>query len=247
MTVPTWQERSAWSVVAKKSIYVGTDSDAGWVDCDDSAPALVTPSRTELEYHLMFTTLTDRLAAPIRHATQTLRQHLLALTRPAPATLASAALTDAMRSKPALIAENALLRQQVLILHRSVKRPRCTPTERTVLVLLASRLPTWRHALLIVRPETLRRWHRELFRLWWRRKTRATPPAHRPALAAETIALIREMAAANRLWGAERIRGELLKLDIRVAKSTIQKYMRDTRPPRRTGQMWACHGSRRHP
>jgi transposase InsO family protein len=54
-----------------------------------------------------------------------------------------------------------------------------------------------------------------------------------------TIALIREMAATNVLWGAERIRGELLKLDVRVAKWTVQKYMRDVRPPRRAGQSWA--------
>ena len=54
-----------------------------------------------------------------------------------------------------------------------------------------------------------------------------------------TIALIREMAVANRTWGAERIRGELLKLNIRVAKWTIQKYMRGARPPRRAGQTWA--------
>ncbi len=58
-------------------------------------------------------------------------------------------------------------------------------------------------------------------------------------MSAETIALIREMAAANRLWGAERIRGELLKVNIRVAKWTIQKYMRGARPPRRSGQTWA--------
>ena len=55
----------------------------------------------------------------------------------------------------------------------------------------------------------------------------------------ETIALIREMAAANPLWGAERIRGELLKLGIRVAKWTVQHYLRGARPPRRTGQTWA--------
>ncbi len=67
----------------------------------------------------------------------------------------------------------------------------------------------------------------------------ATPPAHRPAVAPATIALIREMAVSNRLWGAERIRGELLKLDIRVAKSTIQKYIRAARPPRDSGQTWA--------
>jgi putative transposase len=56
---------------------------------------------------------------------------------------------------------------------------------------------------------------------------------------AETIVLIREMAAANRLWGAERIRGELLKLGVRVAKTTVQRHMRDARPPRRAGQTWA--------
>ena len=110
--------------------------------------------------------------------------------------------------------------------------PAAPPADRALLVLLASRLPTWRHALLIVQPQTVLRWHRQLFRLWWRRKSRAIAPAHRPPLATETIALIREMAAANRTWGAERIRGELLKLDIRVAKSTIQKYLRDARPPR---------------
>ena len=63
--------------------------------------------------------------------------------------------------------------------------------------------------------------------------------AHRPPLAPETIAFVREMATANRLWGAERIRGELLKLGIRVAKSTIQRYLRDARPPRPRGQRWA--------
>jgi putative transposase len=107
------------------------------------------------------------------------------------------------------------------------------------LVLLASRLHTWRHTLLIVQPDTLLRWHRNLFRCFWHRKSRATAPAHRPPIAPETIALIREMAAANRIWGAERIRGELLKLHIHVAKWTIQQYLRGARPPRRSGQTWA--------
>ena len=53
------------------------------------------------------------------------------------------------------------------------------------------------------------------------------------------IALIRGLAAANRRWGAERIRGELLKLDVRVAKWTVQKYMRDARSPQRAGQGWS--------
>jgi hypothetical protein len=58
-------------------------------------------------------------------------------------------------------------------------------------------------------------------------------------VAAETIALIRELAAANRLWGAERIRGELLKLGIPVAKTTVQRHRRGARPPRRGSQTWA--------
>ncbi len=79
--------------------------------------------------------------------------------------------------------------------------------------------------------------HRELFRLVWKRRSQAA--SHAPKLAAETIALIREMAAKNRLWGAERIRGELLKLDIHVCKRTIQKDMRRVRTPQPRGQRWA--------
>jgi hypothetical protein len=82
-----------------------------------------------------------------------------------------------------------------------------------------------------------RRFHRELFRLYWRRRSKAS--SHKPKLAAETITLIGEMAKENRLWGAERIRGELLKLGIRVCKRTIQKYMRHVRSPQPRGQKWA--------
>jgi putative transposase len=174
-----------------------------------------------------------------RAAAQRLRRRLLAATRPAGAPLLVGTLADLARCKPALVTENALLRHQLAILHRSVKRPRCTPADRALLVLLASRVRTWQSALLIVQPATLLRWHRQLFRGYWRRRSRAAFPAHRPPLATETVALIREMATANRLWGAERIRGELLKLDIRVARSTIQRYLREARPPRRTGQSWA--------
>ena len=84
---------------------------------------------------------------------------------------------------------------------------------------------------------TLLRWHQELFRLFWKRKSKAS--SHKPKVAAETIALIRAMARNNRLWGAERIRGELLKLGIRVCKRTIQKYMRTVRTHQPRGQTWA--------
>ncbi len=174
-----------------------------------------------------------------RAALSGLRRRVLAATKPVTSVPLVGALADLRRSKSELVAENALLRQQLLVLRRSVKRPRYCPTDRAFLVLLAGRIRAWRQALLIVQPDTLLRWHRQLFRGYWRRKSRATPTARRAKVSDETIALIRGMAAANRLWGAERIRGELLKIDIRVAKWTVQKYMRDARPPQRAGQRWA--------
>jgi len=106
-----------------------------------------------------------------------------------------------------------------------------------LLVLLARLVRTWNQALLIVQPETLLCWHRELFRLYWKRKSKAA--SHKPKVAEETIALIRQMARENRLWGAERIRGELLKLGIRVCKRTIQKYIRGVRTYQPRGQKWS--------
>jgi putative transposase len=187
----------------------------------------------------MLARLLRRVLATGRAALSGLRRRVLAATKPAMAAPFAGALADLRRSKPERIAENAFLRQQLLVLRRSVKRPHCGPADRTLLVLLASRVRAWRQALLLVQPDTLLRWHRQLFRGFWRRKSRATSPARRAKVSAETIALIRGMAAANRLWGAERTRGELLKLDVRVAKWTVQKYMREARPPRGAGQTWA--------
>ena len=105
-------------------------------------------------------------------------------------------------------------RQQVIILRRQVKRPACTRTDRILLVFLARMVLTWKQALFFVQPETLLRWHRQSFKLLWKYKSRAMSTT--PKISAETIVLIKEMARDNRLWGAERIRGELLKLGIRV-------------------------------
>ncbi len=157
--------------------------------------------------------------------------------KPFTSSLPLGTLADLTRSKPELMMENALLRQQLIILKRQVKRPACTQTDRILLVLLARVVRAWKQALFIVQPETLLRWHREAFRLFWRRKSKAH--SHKPKAAAETIMLIREMATKNRLWGAEHIRGELLKLDIHVCKRTIQKYMRSVRTRQPGGQKWA--------
>ncbi len=137
--------------------------------------------------------------------------------------------------------ENALLRQQLIVLRRQVKRPQLTPTDRALLVLLASKLRAWKSALFVVQPDTLLRWHRQGFRLFWKRKSR--PNSHRQKIPAETVELIKQMAAENHLWGAERISGELLKLDVRVSKRTVQKYMSRARRPRpserKSNQNWS--------
>jgi putative transposase len=83
-------------------------------------------------------------------------------------------LTDLARSKSELVAENALLRQQLILLKRQVKRPVCARTDRMLLVLLARAVRTWKQALFIVQPETLLRWHRQGFKLYWKYKSRAT-------------------------------------------------------------------------
>ena len=135
----------------------------------------------------MPTRLFRRLIARGRAVAHRLLHRLSAAIRPATAPAAAGALVDLARSKPALVAENALLRHQLAILRRSVKRPRCTPADRALLVLLAGRIRAWRSALLIVQPDTLLRWHRELFRRYWWRKSRAAGPAHRPVLATVAI------------------------------------------------------------
>jgi putative transposase len=165
-----------------------------------------------------------------------LEQRLQYWTQPIQPSLILDALSDLRRGKSELVLENALLRQQLIVLKRSVKRPKLTDTDRRLLVVLSSRLPSWESALLLVKPETLLHWHRQLFKRFWRRKSRGR--VGRPKLSAEVIALIKQMALDNRLWGAERIRGELLKLDIHVCKRTIQKYMRQVRRRRQSKQTW---------
>jgi len=146
---------------------------------------------------------------------------------------------DAIRSRRELVIENAVLRHQVNVLRRRSKRPTLHLMDRIKLLVGARLLSSWRRAIVVVQPETVLRWHRAGFRLFWRRRSR---PRKASPLPSETIDLIRDMAARGRLWGAERIRGELLKLGIngiKVSKRTIQKYMRGVRNRGGGGQSWA--------
>jgi putative transposase len=184
-----------------------------------------------------------------------LQERIKLCTKPATSILIIGILSDLARTRTDLVVENALLRQQLIVLNRQVKRPQLTNSDRFCLVFLTRFTVFWKQALPIVQPETLLRWQREWFRFYWKRKSQG-----KPKISAETIDLIRKMAVENCLWGAERIRGELLKLGIEVRKRTIQKYMPKARPSHvashivpmplrdtwatflknQAGEIWAC-------
>src|SRR5688572_28459749 len=111
-----------------------------------------------------------------------------------------------LQSHARLAAENLFLRKQLaLYVERRVKPRRATNATRLTLVVLA-RFIEWRPVLTIVRPDTLVRWHRHAFRLFWRWKSRR---CGRPRIPSELQQLIADMARANRTWGEERIGSEL--------------------------------------
>src|SRR5438876_1053565 len=128
-----------------------------------------------------------------------------------------------------LALENLALRQQLAVYKRTVPRPKLRALDRLLWVGLASVWTGWRRALVIVSPDTVLRWQRRRFREYWTQLSRR-PTGGRPAVNAEIEALVRRMAAANPLWGAPRIHGELLKLGIDVAERTVSRLMPKRRP-----------------
>src|SRR5262245_9895197 len=99
-------------------------------------------------------------------------QWIKATTKPSTSSQVLETAHDLLRSKAEFVAENALLREQVILLKRSVKQLKLTRQDRRLMVLLSSKLPHWKQAVLIIQPDTLLRWHRELFKWVWRRKSR---------------------------------------------------------------------------
>lgn len=146
-----------------------------------------------------------------------------------------AVLLAPFRSNNSLVAENVLLRHQVLVLRRKVKgRIPLTNGDRWFLVQLYRWVPSIAGSLIVIHPETLIRWHRAGFRLYWRWKSCSR--GGRPRVDPELRALIGQLSIENPLWGAPRIHGELLKLGFDVAQSSVAKYMIRRRGPR--GQGW---------
>ena len=148
----------------------------------------------------MLPTLGLRIRTGLTRLTVKTKRLLHEVIRPLPVVVGL--LRDLTRSRIQLIAENTLLRQQLIVASRTVKLPVFKPHERGLMVLLSRIVRGWRDAVLLVKPETILRWHREGIRLFWKLKSRKRKPAE-PKISAEWIALIRRMAQENRLWGAE--------------------------------------------
>jgi len=114
------------------------------------------------------------------------------------------------------------------------QRPKLRPRDRVFWTCLRRWWPDWKSALVIVQPETVVRWHRQGFRLYWRFKSKDRQPG-RPKIEPEIRALIRQMSQENPTWGAPRIQSELALLGHELADNTVAKYMvRHRRPPSQT-------------
>ncbi len=139
------------------------------------------------------------------------------------------------RTRAALHAENLALRHQLCVLQRSVKKPRIQPTDRVFWSLLSRVWSDWKEALIFVKPDTVIRWQRKRFRDHWTKLCRQGKPG-RPTVSKEVKELIRTMSKLNPTWGSPHIVGELAKIGIVVAKSTVEKYMVKTKKP--PSQSW---------
>ena len=131
--------------------------------------------------------------------------------------------------------ENLALRQQLAVFRRTVKRSQLRHRDRLFWMLLAKTWRDWRTALVVVHPDTVVRWHRQWLRRRWTRLSARGLPG-RPSTHAAIRTLVMKIAAANPLWGAPRIHGELGKLGVEVSERTVSRILR--RPRRPPSQTW---------
>lgn len=134
-----------------------------------------------------------------------------------------------LRSRQSLVIENLALRQQLGVFKRQHSRPRLTPSDKIFWVLLRRFWSSWKAALSVVTPETVVRWHRSGFQLYWRFLSRVRKPAGRRSVTQEIRDLIFRMVAENPTWRAPRIHGELM-LGFEVSERSVSRWMR--RAPR---------------
>src|SRR5215467_6530271 len=146
-------------------------------------------------------------------------------------------LTPCLRSHRSLLLENLALRQQLAVLKRKHPRPRMGGVDKIFWVLARRFWGTWKQSLVLVQPETVVRWHRAGFRLYWSFLSKARKQVGRKRLSKEVRDLIFRMVAENATWGAPRIHGELLMLGFEVSERSVSRWMkrvpRDPQPAQR--------------
>jgi putative transposase len=141
-----------------------------------------------------------------------------------------ASISTWFRSRLSMQMELIALRHQVSVYQQRVSRPKLRPSDRLLWAWLSRLWPDWQQALAFVQPRTVIAWQKKRFRDDWRRLSQSGKPG-RPAISKEVRELIQDMWRSNPTWGSPRIVGELHKLGINVAKSTVEKYRPRTRKP----------------
>ena len=144
------------------------------------------------------------------------------------------------RSRRDLLLENLALRQQLVVLKQRCPRPQVSTSDKLFWVILRRLWPEWKHALILLQPETVVRWHRAGFKLYWTWLSRHRVRAGRKCVGKEMRELIFRMVAENSTWGAPRIHGELKMLGFDLSERTVLRWMR--RAPRRPepAKRWAA-------
>jgi putative transposase len=145
-------------------------------------------------------------------------------------------LTRCFQSDRSLLLENLALRQQLAVLTRKHPRPRMRTVDKIFWVLARCFWSAWKQSLVLVNPETVVRWHRTGFRLYWSLISRARRRVGRKKLSKEVRDLIFQMVTESPTWGAPRIHGELLMLGFEVSERTISRWMK--RAPRDPELAW---------
>src|SRR5882762_3108554 len=144
--------------------------------------------------------------------------------------LLAGAILRLFRGRRKLLLENLALRQQLAVLKRRHPRPRLLAFDKFFWVLARRFWSGWKQALIVVSPETVVRWHRSGFALYWRAISKARRIVGRKRISKEAKDLIFQMVAENSSWGPPRIHGELLMLGFDVSERTVSRWM--TRAPR---------------
>jgi putative transposase len=139
------------------------------------------------------------------------------------------------KSRTQLQLEMVYLRKQLEILTRTSAKPRLRPSDRFFFSILTNIFSSWKSTLLIIKPETVIRWHQQGFKVYWRWKSRSA--LGRPRIPQEQIDLIKQIANDNPLWGVPRIHGEILELGFDISEATVQRYL-PRKPHRTTRQRW---------